>query len=190
MLGEDKRHFSMSHRLSLALKQINNYERRDRMLKRESSLWSTETIFSFPVKTILTNRDQEAIHIFGINPKCLFFSLKSLFFQSAVLLVFRKCRKRQCLEAIFSTSTAHQGLKLTWIFRECVKNLFYKRKDKFLSNVYWEMFIILMFSYILAVATVVARLLLPLAVPCINMSFAHFALTNQFIWLKMYGTMT
>ena len=108
--------------------------------------------------------DKRAVHSFGSNLKSLFIRLKSLFFQAAVLLVFRKCRKRQCLEAIFSTSMTHQGLKLTWIFRECVKNLFYKRKDKFLSNVYWEMFIILMFSCILAVATGVARLLLPLLV--------------------------
>ena len=126
------------------------------------SLWSTEAKFSSPVNYTLTNRDKRAVHSFGSNLKSLFSRLKSLFFQAAVLLVFRKCRKRQCLEAIFSTSMTHQGLKLTWIFRECVKNLFYKRKDKFLSNVYWEMFIILMFSYILAVATVVARLLLPL----------------------------
>ena len=33
MLGEDKKHFSMSRRFSLAFKQIDNYERRDRMLK-------------------------------------------------------------------------------------------------------------------------------------------------------------
>ena len=48
MLGEDKKHFSMSRRFSLAFKQIDidNYERRDRMLKlkmdvRNSPEWPT-----------------------------------------------------------------------------------------------------------------------------------------------------
>ena len=129
----------MSRRLSLGFKWIYNYERRDRMLKLKMAVqnsleWSTinyrsqkenqvcdvqhaEAIYSFPVKSILTNRDQKANHIFGINPKCLFFRLKSLLFQAVVLLVFRKCRKRQCLEGFFSSSKTRQRLKLTWILR-------------------------------------------------------------------------
>ena len=130
--------------------------------KREWSLWSTEAIFSFPVKSILTNRDQKANHIFGINPKRLFFRLKSLFFQAVVLLVFRKCRKRQCLEGFFSSSKTRQGLKLTWICWWRVKYSIQKRKHRFLSKVYWVMFIFVKFLSILAVATVPVRLLTPL----------------------------